>query len=169
MDNGHPVLRFAALVMGLVLVHSAHATEVFKWTDANGQVHFGDRLSAPSNGKKIDVRPQPYSGGQTVQEAASRASESGSAPSRKSSPNRLSKSKSRPVDPSRVGPGCQELVDQIAKVKPGTNWQSLYQKFDATCPGIAYECNNYRSHPEDNQCAWIERKGGNVMQTNSYK
>jgi hypothetical protein len=155
----------------------AHAGEIYKWTDENGKVHFGDRSAAPAEGKKIDVRVQPPS---------SSSSENGSRPEPQrpdippalfspapplpipSRPSLDPAKKSVPVDPARVGPKCQGLIDQIAKVPPGTPWQSLSKEFNASCPGIAYECINYRSHPENNKCTWVERSGSDVLQTKSY-
>jgi hypothetical protein len=146
------VLRLAASLMCSLAIHGANATEVCKWTDANGQVHFGDCLSAPPNGKKIDVKVQPAT------------------PAPLSPPSiEASKGKSKSVDPSKVPAGCQDLIDQISKVKPGTNWEPLYKKFDANCHGIGYECNTYRTHPENNKCTWVERTGSNVLQTNNYE
>ena len=147
------VLCLAAGWMYLA-VHVANAAEVYKWTDENGQVHFGDRQSAPENGQKLDIKSQPQSGKPSQATPA---------------PIQLPQGKSTPADPSQVRPGCQDLIDQIAKVKPGTNWQSLYQEFNATCPGIAYECNNYRTHPENNKCEWVKRTGNNVLHTNNYQ
>jgi hypothetical protein len=165
----HLVLVSAAGFMCSAFMHCATATEVYKWTDANGQVHFGDRLSAPSNGQKIDVKAQPANQAPAEQRESLRTAPSSTPQSQQPFPNQASRSKSTPADPSKIGPGCQDLVEKISKVKPGVNWQSLYQKFNATCPGIAYECNTYRTHPENNKCLWIERKGSNVMQTNSYE
>jgi hypothetical protein len=147
------VSRFAACCLCSASIDAATAAEIYKWTDANGQVHFGDRQSAPETGQKIDVpvqQPQPGS--------------VAAPPS-----IQLPKGKSTPADPSQVRPGCQDLMDQIAKVKPGTNWQPLYRKFDAECPGIAYECNNYLTHPENNKCEWVKRTGNNVLHTNNYQ
>lgn len=163
------VLRSVAALMLAVFIHPANATEVYKWTDANGQIHFGDRLSAPANGKKIDVKSQPTSEPTEKQRGASKPPQTNSQPPSNASPSHAYKGKGKPVDPSRVAPSCQDLIDQISRVKAGVNWQSLYQKFDATCPGISYECNTYRTHPENNQCTWIERRGSNVMQTNNYE
>lgn len=83
-------------------------------------------------------------------------------------PIQAPKGNSTPADPSQVRPGCQDLIDQIATVKAGTNWESLSESFNTNCPGIAYECNNYKSRPENNKCEWVKRTGSNLMRTNSY-
>ena len=146
------------------LAHAVNAAEVYKWTDANGQVHFGDRMSAPSNGQKIDIKSQPA----PEQRTPPAQSQSAKLPPITPVPIQVPKGNSTPVDPSQVASGCQDLADQIAKVKPGTNWEPLSQRFNATCPGIAYECNNYKSHPEHSKCQWVKRTGNNMVQTNNY-
>jgi hypothetical protein len=162
--NSHSlILCLAACLVSSASIHVADAGEVYKWTDENGKVHFGDRQSAPSNGPKIEMKSQPAPGTPPTQPP------SGTPPQPTPASTQSPQSKSTPADPSQIRPGCQDLIDQIAKVQPGTNWQSLYQKFNATCPGIAYECNNYRTHPENNKCEWIKRTGNSVMQTNNYE
>jgi len=132
----------------------ADASEVYKWTDENGQVHYGDRISSPTDAKQIKLDVQSVS----------------TPASKQPSPRRsIIESKSRPADPSLVKPGCMDLINRIAKVKPGVNWEALAQEYNATCPGIAYECKRYRTHPENNQCTWIERTGGNILHTYEYE
>jgi hypothetical protein len=164
--KSHPlVLCLAACLVYSALIDVVYAAEVYKWTDENGKVHFGDRLSAPSNGQKIDVKPQPM----LEQSTPPTQPQSGTLPQATPAPIQSPQSKSTPADPSQIRPGCKELIDQIANVKPGTNWQPLYQQFNATCPGIAYECNNYQTHPENNKCEWVKRTGNNVLHTNNYQ
>jgi hypothetical protein len=152
-------LQWAACLAAALLLHATHAADVYKWKDENGKVHFGDKISAAPGGTKVDVKTSPP-------------------PSVPASPvpmditvpvNTKPKPKSATaVNPSQVPNGCQGLAEQIAKVKPGTNWESLYKQFNATCPGIGYECVTYRSRPENNQCNWVKRTDGNVMHTKSY-
>jgi hypothetical protein len=152
----HPlVLCVTACLAFSASIHVANADEVYKWTDANGQVHFGDRRSAPSNGQKVDVKSQPAPEQRRAQPAPA--------------PSQSQQAQSKPADASQAPPGCQDLIDQISKVQPGTNWQSLYRQFNASCPGIAYVCNNYRTHPENNKCEWVRRTGNNILQTNNYE
>jgi hypothetical protein len=155
--NLNTLLLLAACMAFTAFFPTANAADVYKWTDANGQVHFGDHLSAPANGQKIDIKSSPA----PAQPAASTQPPAGR-------PSLEPQSKSTPAEASQVHPGCKELISQIAKVQAGANWQSLYQKFDSSCPGIAYACNNYRAHPEKNKCEWVKRTGSNVLQTNSY-
>ena len=141
---------------------SAHAQEMYKWTDANGTVHYGDRAAAPEGGKKMNIAVPPPS-----QPPAVPAPPSGTQP-RPPPPHLDAQSTSVPVGPARVGSECKGLIDKIAAVKRGQNWEALYREFDNACPGIAYECTEYRSNPQNNQCMWIERSGNNVLNRKSY-
>ena len=134
---------------------SAGAQEIYKWTDANGKVHYGDRAAAPPSSKKIHVQVTPPS-----QPPAVAASATGA--------QRRSPSLFVPVDPALVGPECKGLIDKIASVPAGKNWESLYRQFDSACPGIAYECVEYRSSPQNNRCMWVERSGSRVLNRRKY-
>lgn len=163
----------ALLLTWACLSPAAQAADVYKWTDANGQVHFGDRMPGTTPGQKMDIKaPPPPAPAAIVQPRVSPtvAPPRAAGPAGRVAPllTPVQKEASVPADPSQVRPGCQALIDQIAKVKAGMNWQSLYQQFEATCPGIGYECNNHRSRPEKNQCVWVKRTGGNVLQTNNH-
>ena len=141
----------------------ANAQEVFKWKDANGKVHYGDRAAAPEDSGKLDIKVNPPSQPSAIPTPAAVP------PLR---PPVLSpydpKKKSVPVDAARVGPECKGLIDKIAAVPSGKSWKPLYQQFDNACPRIAYECVEYRSKPQNNQCNWVERSGGVVLRTESF-
>ena len=141
---------------------SPHAEEIYKWTDANGKVHYGDRSAAPDSSKKMNITVEPSSPPPAIPASAATLR------SPPLLPHRDSPKKSVPVDPSRVGPACKGLIDKIAAVPAGKNWELLYRQFDSACPGIAYECAEYRSSPQNNQCIWIERSGSRVLNRNVY-
>jgi hypothetical protein len=142
---------------------SAHAQDIYKWTDADGKVHYGDRAAAPENSKKMNVIVAPPSEPQAVPALA--ASSHRHPPAAVAS--RFGK-KSVPVDPALVAPTCKGLIEKIAAVPPGTNWEALYHQFDSTCPSIAYECMEYQSNPQNNHCIWVERSGSRVLTRNKY-
>lgn len=149
------LLAAACLAAALSALPSARADaqELYKWTDASGKVHYGDRAAAPENSRPLNVpaapvRPQPDA-----------AALSPRAPL----PAGAAQKKSVPVDPSRVGPACKGLIDRIAAVPAGTNWKPLAREYNDACPGIAYECVEYRAKPQNNQCAWVERSGGTML------
>lgn len=137
---------------------SAHAQGLYKWTDANGKVHYGDSAAAPESSKKMHV---------TVTAPSKPAAVAASASSQRP-PHRAPQKKSVPADPALVGPQCKGLIEKIAAVPVGTSWESLYRQFDNACPGIAYECVEYQSTPQNNQCLWIKRSGSRVLNRNKY-
>ncbi|WP_374709470.1 DUF4124 domain-containing protein [Massilia scottii] len=162
--------RFYPLTLALLLAAffclirtSAGAQEIHKWTDANGKVHYGDRVAAPDSSKKIKVSITASSQPPAVPASAT------SAPRPSLSPPRLnSQKKPVPVDPALVGPECRGLIEKIAAVPAGKNWELLYRQFDRACPGIAYECVEYQSSPQNNQCIWVKRSGSRVLNRNRY-
>lgn len=161
-------MRKLALLL-TILCCAANAQEVYKWTDENGKVHFGDRSAAPADSKKITVKVQPPTAPPVAQgdqgKPKAMNNPARAAPAR---PGAEAAKESVPVDPAKVGPKCKGLVDQIANVKRGTPWESLARDFNDACPGIAYECVNYKAHPENNTCTWIERTGSNILHTKNY-
>jgi hypothetical protein len=142
---------------------TAHAQELYKWTDANGKVHYGDRAAAPETHKKMHVIATARSQPQAVAAPVT-------APLRRSPPPAHPNfaETSAPVSPGRVGPACKSLIDKIAAVPAGQNWEALFQQFDRACPGIAYECVEYQSSPQNNRCTWVERSGSRVLNRKKY-
>ena len=152
-----PALLVAAL-SGLSS-RNAGAQELFKWTDASGKVHYGDRAAAPEDSKRLNVPVAPAG-----------------TPSRPPLPVHAplpargnAQKKSIPVDASRVGSSCQGLADNIAAGLSGKVSQSLVRQFNEACPGIAYECIEYRSRPQNNRCDWIEQTEGTIVNRKVYE
>lgn len=152
----------AAALLG-VFHSNAAVQEVYKWTDENGKVHYGDRGAAPVSSAKLAIPVAPPSQPPLVRAAAANSQRHSP-----SLPHHASQRKSVPVNPALVAPACKPLIDKIAVVPPGTNWEALYRQFDSACPGIAYECVEYRSRPENNRCTWVERLGSRVLNRSRY-
>lgn len=55
--------RAACLALLILFALPAHA-EIYKWTDANGKVHYGDQAPASTPTKTLDVKPTQPSGAQ---------------------------------------------------------------------------------------------------------
>lgn len=150
--------------------YPVNAQEIYKWTDENGKVHFGDRSTAPADSKKISIKAPPPIEPPPVQSKIGKFKaenpQSGATPP--APPNFAATKKSIPVDPAKVGPKCQGLIDQIAKVKRGTPWTALAKEFNQACPGITWECINYQAHPENNTCTWVERTGNDILLTKNF-
>lgn len=146
-------LHVAALFC--LLGAGAHAQEIFKWTDASGKVHYGDRAAAPQASQALHVAAAPAVPPPTARPSAL--------------PQPDPKTKSVPVNPALVGAACKGLIDKIAAAPGGQGLQSLVREFSNACPGIAYQCVEYVSNPQNNQCNWIERKGNNVLSRDKYQ
>ena len=50
-------MRLATILLGLLLATTAGAGEIYRWTDAQGRVHFGDRPPGRGAGKPLAVQP----------------------------------------------------------------------------------------------------------------
>lgn len=148
------VARLTGLASALIIASALtplQAQEIYKWKDANGTVHYGDRSAAPpDDSKKMDVAVTP-------------PRQPHLPPLPQTAPPMAAQQKSVPVDPARVGPQCAGLIEKIAAVPAGRNWEGLSRQFNRACPGIAYECKEYRSNPQDNQCAWVEKSGNTLL------
>jgi len=152
-------------LLALLCCH-AGAQEVYKWTDKDGKVHFGDRKAAPTEARKAEVKVQPPS----VTPASPASANAAAEPDKPRAPGRSGgDTASVPVAPYRVGGLCQGLATQIQQVKPGQNWEVLARQFNETCPGITYECVNYKREPEKNKCTWVERTGSSMVNTKNYE
>ena len=164
MDRFHPLAAalLAAALFG-VLHSGADAQEIYKWTDGNGKVHYGDRTAAPVSSTKLAIPAAPRRQPSVVPASAAGAQRHSSLMS-----HSASQRKSVPVNPALVAPACKQLIEKIAVVPAGTNWEALYRQFDSACPGIAYECVEYRSSPENNRCMWVERLGSRVLNRSRY-
>ena len=53
--------RTYLLALFLLFCLPANATKILKWTDENGQVHFGDRPPTGASIERVTVRPNVYS------------------------------------------------------------------------------------------------------------
>jgi hypothetical protein len=155
----------AILALCIGSAGAAHAQDIYKWRDAEGKLHLGDRSHAPDDARKMDLQVQSPPVSQPVSPPAA-------PPARtlhRAAPDAAFATASAPVDPSTVGPGCLELAKKISEVKPGTPWTDLSNEFNRRCPGIAYQCKVYRRRPEDNRCSWVKRTGNSVVQTSIYE
>ena len=64
--------KFLLLGLSLLTLHSVQAGELYKWTDANGKVHFSDKPPKPSVGtaKTVEVKVQPVTEAQRLEAEA---------------------------------------------------------------------------------------------------
>lgn len=47
------------LALGVALAGSAVASDIYKWTDANGNVHYGDRPAEDVAAERLDIQSRP--------------------------------------------------------------------------------------------------------------
>jgi len=154
-----PFYTMAAASLGVACL-GAHAQDIYKWTDANGHVHYGDRAAAPGSSTQLRVEAAP-----SVPRPAAVPAD---AAVRRRTPAPGAQGAAEPVDPALVGTACKGLIDKIAAVRAGTNWEALYRQFDSACPGVAYDCVEYKSAPQNNRCTWVKRSNGRVLNTSRY-
>lgn len=159
--HGRFFLAAALLTAALsgLLSGNVGSQELFKWTDASGKVHYGDRAAAPEDSKRWNVPVAP-------------ATTPSLPPLSMHAPLLArgdAQKKSIPVDAARVGSSCKGLADKIAAGPSGKVSQSLVRQFNDTCRGIAYECVEYRVRPQNNRCGWIEQTEGTIVNRKVYE
>ncbi len=152
-------MRQLASLLLLIFAISTPAQEVYKWKDSEGKVHFGDRSKAPVTSQKLDIKvkdlpkPVPPSPESRTKTAAS------TPPTEKRTDG---------IDPDKIHPRCKVLVNEIANTPPGTPWIEQSKEFGQLCPGITWQCIEYKNAPEKNQCGWIKRTGSPILSTERY-
>ena len=162
MNRSRGLALFLAILPGAFYAH-ADVQELYKWTDANGRLHYGDRAAAPESSRKIDVPAAAPRQAQLIPAPSSSAPRRAVLP-----PTPDVRKKTMQVDPAGMGPACKGLIDKIAAVPAGVNWESLSRQFDSACPGIADDCVEYRSSPQNNRCVWVQRSGGRILNRREY-
>lgn len=148
-----------------------NAQEVFKWKDESGKIHYGDRSKAPVTSKKADIKVLAPATVPVKPDNTNLKNDLGTAKSTTVArrPKADENQGAKLVDSSRVAPRCKGIVDEIAKVPPGTPWMGLAQEFGQTCPGLTYECITYKSRPEANSCNWVEKIGNTITNTKHFE
>lgn len=157
--NRFPFLASVLIVATLSGLSAAnvYAQELYKWTDASGKVHYGDRAAAPENGVPIAVPVAP--GRQPFPSQRPAPGNQASAPSRAPSEAQI---RSSPTDRVSMSVECTSLIAKLETTPGGANWKQLSRQFNETCPGIAYECQAERATPQNRRCGWIDKSAGTV-------
>jgi hypothetical protein len=63
-----PRAALRILAIAVLALASAAAADVFKWTDASGKVHYGDRPPEDAKAQKLEIRVPSYDGPVQVQD-----------------------------------------------------------------------------------------------------
>ena len=165
-------IRAVLTLFSLCITAQLYAGEVYKWTDENGRVHYGDKHTAPQSSETINVPESSQPG--TMEEMAKTPKKSkklndpvaiwGPSKDVSADPKQVKwKPKGVPVDPKRVDPRCNELGQTMSDMPPGKPFKHLSDEVISLCPGVGYECRRYRTHPEDNKCIAIVRSDKDPM------
>ncbi|MBC3833468.1 DUF4124 domain-containing protein [Undibacterium amnicola] len=151
-------------------MNSGYAQGVYKWTDANGKVHYGDARTAPMNGKKI-------AGTEAVVEAAPASSVSGdnSKNNKKSNPEgsataktlaqafqgisaeRIQKCSGFAKETLLLSFGSKDFAKEIEKQR------NLLDQIRANCTGTGFQCTLSRKNPANDHCEPFSWKGTGEM------
>lgn len=134
-----PFLASVLIVVTLpgLLTANVHAGELYKWTDASGKVHYGDRAAAPESSVQVTVPVAPG----------------------RQRPRSDAQIKPSPTDRISMSVECTSLIANIENTPGGANWKQLSRQFTETCPGIAYECQADRATAQNHRCGWIDKSG----------
>lgn len=150
---------------------SIYAGEIYKWTDAEGRVHFGDQQQIeavkPSKSVKIDM-PIVKQKQLTAEEINTRLkmAEDMRAKLDAEQNDRVAELESPQgvaVDISKINPQCETLAKRVMKTPTGQSFKHLADQMNNLCKGLTYECRQYRKHPKDNECHFIQRVSGQAI------
>lgn len=140
-------------ILGCVaLVISTHvfAGEIYKWTDENGKVHFGDKTNAPKQSQEVIVKP---------------VSGTGAMPSKynfKPSQKQATTKEGELASPEIMK--CQELAEQFVLKASISERKAIMQQIISICPNWRFHCRASRSQPQKNSCiATREDFGGGLI------
>lgn len=136
----------AVLLLGCA---AASAQGVYKWTDANGKVHYGDQGQAPGNSTTIKT-PLAPAGAAAAGAAGATAAAAGDLPNL-----------------STCLQMARTMADDRNPTPAGIRAQS--QQLLSLCPITAYQCKSYLRQPERNSCDAVPMSpGGQILTHRTY-
>lgn len=144
----------------LFLFGTAFADSIYKWTDENGKVHYGDRNDGKRNSTQIIIKaPEipPNKTGITSAEA------------NKSFPE--NKSNSANIETPQLQK-CLAMARVMVDKKNSTPSEIRADSKNLLdiCPGTAYECVTFIERPEGNNCKAVPMQpNGNITKNSAYK
>lgn len=159
----------------LMVAQLATAGEIYKWTDENGRVHFGDSGQGGRPAQKITVeekKPKQMSPEEIEafvqkgqEEMAKFDKERGKTEEHiREMDERIKQlSESEPARPKGT-PKCATLARKIIEAtEDDTARTELSRQFDRECPRLAYDCLTYESNPKRNVCRPAYRMGREIV------
>lgn len=150
----------------------SYAQGVYKWTDANGKVHYGDATIAPIKSKKI-------AGNDAFVDPASTSSTAKSGDTKK--PGRNAATEGETVAQAFQGLSAERIqkCSGIAKeaalmqisgenlAKGMAKQRNLLDQIRANCTGTGFECKLSRTKPENDRCEPYSWSGkGELLRAN---
>lgn len=149
------------LIPGICTAAGAGAGEIYKWTDAEGRIHFGDNAQAPDQSRKVELPPA-----QKSPPPWERWQGAGGGPVMPKPPELKDDVPMR--DQVQANPHCAELARKIvtgmAHEEPT---QALSDDLMRMCAGITMRCRTYRLNPAKNRCVAIRRTDKYII--NNYQ
>ncbi|HEX5278377.1 MAG TPA: DUF4124 domain-containing protein [Fluviicoccus sp.] len=161
--------------IALLTAQLATAGEIYKWTDENGRVHFGDSGQGGRPAEKIAVEEKkPKELSQQEMDEMVRQGREGFAKFeeerakreerfRESEERMKQLSESEPARPKGT-PKCATLARKIIEATEDDEARTaLSRQFDRECPRLAYDCLTYESNPKRNFCRPAYRMGREIV------
>jgi hypothetical protein len=154
------------------LINLSYAQGVYKWTDANGKVHYGDATMAPTKSKKI-------AGNDVMVEAASASSASKPTENKQSGSSASTEGKSvaqafQGLPAERIQK-CSGLAKEAALIqitgenlsKGMSKQRNLLEQIRANCTATGFDCSLSRTNPANDRCEPFAWKGkGEMLRAN---
>lgn len=139
----------------LIVCEPAFAESIYKWTDENGKVHYGDNKDASkTNTQRIRV----------IGASSSNVSTGASSNNVSASENN---NNSTPIDAGALQ-RCLAMARTMVNKKT-TNPSEIRADSKSLldiCPGTAYECVTYIERPEANSCKAVPMTSGGSITNN---
>ena len=138
------MLKICALWL-LLLAQGVGASEIYKWTDENGKVHFGDQANAPKKSEEVIVKPVSGTGAMpskydfTTKELSKTAVEN---PKRSNSIDLTTPAVAK----------CSGLAKQYIVNDDNAEREALISKIKSMCRGVSFYCWSYKANPSRNRC-----------------
>ncbi len=92
-----------ALMLALAAIGPAHSSDIYKWVDAEGSVHYGDRPSGDASEERLSITSRPTNPAQIQQQVQARLDQQASA--------------AEAVSNEPKGPSAEELATEAAERK----------------------------------------------------
>jgi hypothetical protein len=137
----------------LFLCSVAGAEGIYKWTDENGKVHYGEKGDATKNSTQIIVRT-PHSLADGEGASGSKAGENSS--------------NVATIEATTLQ-SCLDMARGMVNKKNITppEIRAESKRLLDMCPGTAYKCVTYTKRPENNSCTAVPMVPGGSITTNT--